>query len=122
MKLDPITVIKKLQRRINKKVELALGDYKKPYSQISQNANYIEIEVKLPKIDQKNVVLDINSRGVKIVAENRKVRKRRRKKDILEEREHKGYYRYISLPENLAIEDAKVNFKGNTLKIKIPKN
>jgi len=101
--------IKKVQDRLNKKIELFFGDYKKPYSLITQSSKGVEIEIKMPGMRKKNVIIDMNEKMIEIRAE-----KSRR---IL-----RGFHRKISLPSGLAIEKAKSVLTRGGLKIFIPKS
>jgi len=96
-------------------------NYKKPFSQISQNNKLVEIKVKLPGINKKDILIKVGKNFVEIKAE-KKIRKVKETKRNYEKKElYKGFYRKISLPDNIDYEKAKAKFVKENLIIQIPK-
>ena len=115
--IDFVAEVKNLQKRINKKIETAFGDYGKPYSHISHTTRAVSLEIKLPGIKKNNFFVNINRRRAEILAEYENNQQRSTsKKKIL-----KGFYRSILLPPHLDIMNVAINFHKETLKITFPR-
>lgn len=96
-------------------------DYKKPFSQISQNNKTIEIRIKLPGIAKKNIHVHVGKEFIEIKAEKRIKKVSKTKKGYKKEEVHKGFYRKLSLPANVDYEKAKAKFTKEHLVIVLPK-
>ncbi len=109
-------------KEVNKLFDKISGiDYKKPFSQISQNDKMIEIKIKLPAINKKDILVNVGKNFVEIKAEKQLRKVKRTKKSYRKKEFYKGFYRKISLPINADYEKAKAKFIKNHLIIKIPK-
>ncbi|MBI2498828.1 Hsp20/alpha crystallin family protein [Candidatus Woesearchaeota archaeon] len=118
---DPFKEMKRVQDRINKKVNSLMGGYKKPYSNITQNPKNVVINVELPGIKKKNIFLDVNDEKLVVKADENS-RKIKEKEDIYSEIDKSlGYYRSIVLPKGLAVDKTEAKLSGKVLKIRIPK-
>lgn len=120
--MDIYDQIKKMQSDMFKALETAFSsDLKKPMSDISQNPKFVTVNIKLPGVNKKNIVVNVTRKKVEIKAEVKKRKVKRGRKKVSKQESFKGFYRSISLPENLDIDRATSVFKNNTLTIKIPK-
>lgn len=111
-----------LYKEVDKLFDKITGiDYKKPFSQISQNDKMIEIKIKLPDINKKDILVNVGKDFIEVKAEKRLKKVKKTKKSYRKEESYKGFYRKISLPINADYEKANAKFIKNYLVIKIPK-
>lgn len=96
-------------------------DYRKPFSQISQNDKAIEIRIKLPGINKKDVFVHVGKDFIEVKAEKKLRKVKKTKGSYREEKSYKGFYRKLSLPENVDYEKSKAKFTKEHLVIIIPK-
>ena len=82
--------------------------YEHPYSEISTNDKEIKINIKLPNVQKRNINLKIYQKSLEVDGIKKKGGKTT------------GFYRNISLPENVLLKKANASFKKETLKIRIP--
>ncbi len=97
------------------------SDYKKPLSDITQNANEVLINIKLFGVDKKDVKLHISRNFVEVQADVKKKNIKKSKSEYSESESYKGFYRKIHLPKGLDIDNAEAKFTKDNLNIKIPK-
>lgn len=123
--MDPFFIFNKIQKEFNKHFEKFdkgfLKEYRRPSCNITQDKNFIKINVELPDIDKKDVILQIKKHEIEIRAEKRRHRERKEKGRYEREEEYKGYYRTIPISMDIIAEEAKAKFTGNKLTIVIPK-
>jgi len=120
--VDPFEIFSKIQKEIVKQFERFdknyLDDYRKPSCNISQDAKSIKIDIDLPGITRKNMILHIGKHEVEVRAERRKREIRKGHKT----ESYRGYYRIIPIPGNVLSDKAKARFKGGGgVVITIPK-
>lgn len=114
--------MKKLQNNIVKTFNTTFSDsFKKPMTDISQSAKEVTINIKLPGMAKKNIILEIYKNKVEITAEKTKTKTKKTKKTYSKRTSYRGFHRIIPLPPNLNIDKADSVFKHNILTIKIPK-
>ena len=106
---DPFGEFKKFQGTINKKIDFIFSGYKKPFSNIRHNQDSVFIDIKLPEIDKKNILLETDFAKI-IVMATKKI-----------ENGNEKYYRVLYLPPGLDVERAKAKFSDDFLNITIPK-
>ena len=88
-------------------------NYEEPYSEISQNRTVFKINVKLPDVKKKDMVLKIISKKVQF-SEYKFIKINKHKKVM------RGFYRSISLPPNANVKKAQAIYFHGSLKVKIP--
>ncbi len=92
-----------------------------PLSDVIEDKDKVKIVMDMPGVDKKDIVIDLTPEGARIVAE-KKIEKKESKKNIKRfERRYAGYVRYIPLPWNVDIDNAKASYKNGVLEIVIPK-
>ncbi len=103
---------------VNKQVDIVrknLVTYEEPYSEITQNDKIIEILVKLPDVYKKDLTVKLEGNQVFVNAHQRE-------KSMFGYITKKGFSRKILIPDNALLKKAKAVYKGDILKIKIPKS
>ncbi len=113
---DVNRVIIKHISRVNRQfdeVKKFFGKHEEPYAEISQNHKQFLVNMKLPKVNKKNIFVKVENSRIEI--KGMKVQREEGKRKMV------GFYRTIELPQNISPEDAKATFKNESLKIKIPK-
>ncbi|MBT3865631.1 Hsp20/alpha crystallin family protein [Candidatus Woesearchaeota archaeon] len=106
-------------KKINKKKDDTLrklgnlkkrfSNYEEPFCEIRQNHKKMRIEVKLPDVKKKDVLLNVSNERIEIKAEAKE-----RKKLI------KTFHRVIDIPKCSLPKKIKANFKNNVLKLDVP--
>jgi len=114
---DPFKDLMKLQASINRKLEETFKNYRLPHCHISHGAKMVEVDVKLPGINKKDMEISIKPRMIIIKAESKKSKKTKgfHSEDII------SYFRKIALSPGLNVSKAKARFSKGILRIKIPK-
>lgn len=111
-----------LYKEVDKLFDKISGvDYKKPFSQISQNNKAIEIKIKLPDVNKKDIMVHVGKEFIEVKAEKKLRKIKSTTTSYKKEESYKGFYRKLSLPENVNYEKAKAKFKKDHLIIVIPK-
>lgn len=118
---DPFKNMRRVQDQINKGVSNLVSGYKKPYSNITQNPRWVVINVELPDIRKRNIILEVNDERLVVRAENSSKTVEKGKNSYYEADRSYGYYRAITLPKGLAVDKTEARFIGKVLKIRIPK-
>ena len=108
-----VAAFKEIQDKLNKKIETAFSDYKKPYSHITHNHKRILLEMRLPNVKKEDLSVNININSVEVLV--KKENKVKNKRNIIE------MYRKIYLPKGLDIKNADTKFDKGELKIEIPR-
>lgn len=85
------------------------SNYEEPFCEIRQNHKKMRIEVKLPDVKKKDVLLNVSNERIEIKAEAKE-----RKKLI------KTFHRVIEIPKCSLPKKIKANFKNNILKLDVP--
>lgn len=118
---DPFREVKKVKDQINRGVSNLVGGYKKPYSNITQNPRWVVINIELPDIRKRNIILEVNDERLVVRAENSSRMVEKGKNSYYEADRSYGYHRTITLPKGLAVDKTEAKFIGKVLKIRIPK-
>lgn len=119
---DIFEQFKKIQKNLINNFNKAFStEFKKPMSDISQNSKEVTINIKLPGVNKKDVILDIKKDKINLRAEKKQKKVKKTKKSYSKKQSYSGFYRSMPLPKNLNVDKAKAIFKNNMLTIKIPK-
>ncbi len=113
--------MRKIQEQINKRVSGLMAGYKKPYSNITQNLKFVNINVELPNVKKKNIIVDVNDDRIVVRAEKSSGTSKKSKSGYSETENYIGFYRAIGLPKGVDIHKTKAKFSRDVLKIRIPK-
>lgn len=92
-----------------------------PLREVVEKDNEILINVQLPGVDKKDVVLSITAGHIEIKAEKKHELKVEKNGLHKYERSYSGFYRIIPLPENVKAEEAEAGYENGILKIRLPK-
>ncbi len=114
-----------VDKHVNKTVENVLYktkmDFKNPRLDITQNEKNVEINVSLPGIKKKDIILNLTKDRVEITAEHSEFRKQKKPASYMESQEHIGFHRVIALPSDLDVDNSEAKFSDENLKLIIPK-
>ena len=117
-----MSIFDSMYKEIDKIFDKISGvDYKKPFSQISQNTKAIELRIKLPGINKKDILVHVGKEFIEIKAEKKLKKIKKSNKGYKKEEIYKGFYRKISLPTNVDYEKAKAKFTKEHLVVVLPK-
>lgn len=94
---------------------------REPLSDVLEKDNEILIDVQLPDVDKKDIVLNITADHIEIKAEKKHELKVEKKGLRKYERSYSGFYRIIPLPKNVKAEEAEAGYENGILKIRLPK-
>lgn len=108
-------------KNFEKTFDKAFIGYREPLSDITQNAKEVKVNIELPGVPKKNVILKITNDLVEVRAEKRAGKEVKRKGFYKKEKSYKGFYRAIPLPTDVKADKAKAEFKDGILRIRIPK-
>lgn len=121
MDINGLINFNKVQKEINnvfeKINESVFGNYKRPSINISQNPKFVFLNVEMKGIDKEDITLKVGHLCLEIQGE----KKRKLVKKDSEESSYRGYMATIGLPANVNLDDMKAEYKGNVLRITIPK-
>ena len=95
--------------RFFSRISGSFGNFKKPSTELSQTFDSFCVKVTLPGVLKKEIALDIDTTSLQILVDKKS------------SKTFNGYYRLISLPEDLDIAFAKARLRRNVLEIIIPK-
>ena len=113
--------IDKIQKEFNNVLEKfnesLFGNYKRPAINISQNSNFVLINIEMNGLDKNDISIKVHNNSLEIVGE----RKRKIIKKKGEESTYRGYRANVGLPMHLHLDNIKAVYKDNNLKIAIPK-
>lgn len=98
------TTLRKLEN-----LKKRFSNYEEPFCEIRQNHRKMRIEVKLPDVKKKDVLLNVSDDRIEIKAEAKE-----RKRLI------KTFHRVIEIPRCSLPKKIRANFKNNVLKLDVP--
>ena len=116
-KIDIIKIQKNINNFFEKFNENMFGNYKRPAINISQNSNYVLINVDMPGLERDDINLKIHHNSLEVLGE----KKRKILKKGEENISYKGFRANIGLPTHIDIDNLKAVYKNNNLKVMIPK-
>ena len=98
-------------------------DYKNPTADVWETEKEVMAEIDIPGVDKKDIKVEVDDSGIEIKAETKsEVEQKDKKKGLYKlERNYSGFYRKISLPNNVDSSNAKAEYKNGVLKISVPK-
>ncbi len=85
------------------------SNYEEPFCEIRQNHRKMRIEVKLPNVKKKDILLNVSDGRIEIKAEAKECK-----------RLIKTFHRVIEIPKCSLPKKIKANFKNNVLKLEVP--
>ena len=112
---------KTMNETISTVVSRAVGEFKNPRSDITQNDKQVEINVHLPNVKKQDIVLKLTKDHLEVSAEHSAHKKQKKINSYTETQEFKGFKRVIPLPPDVNVDNAKASFSNETLKLVIPK-
>lgn len=118
--LDIVNDIKKIKRDINdvmseinytfeKGYSKFIGNIKNPRCDIIHTQKNIKIDLSLPGVNEKDILLKIKHNGIEVDAK------------IKDKEKTLGYHRLISIPSTVNSDNIKTRFSKNTLTIILPR-
>ena len=110
-------VHKEINNVFEKFNESVFGNFKRPSINISQNNNFININVEMTGVEKEDINLKIHHNSLEVFTE----KKKKIVKKNGEESTYRGYKANIGIPPHVDIDNIKAEFKNNFLKITIPK-
>lgn len=118
-------ITRNVDKQVNKTIENVLYktklDFKNPRLDIIQNEKYVEVNVNLPGIKKKDIILNLTKEQIEITAEHSEFKKQRKSSGYVESQQHRGFHRVISLPPDLDTDNAEAEFSDEKLMLIIPK-
>ena len=130
-KIKPISRIVKIEAEINKIRGKIFSQEKKipglserwvPCIDVSENENEIVIEVEVPGIKQKDIIILLHSNRIEIKGLKKEPYQQERIKYIQLERQFGPFRRFIFLPAEIVIKGAKASLENGNLTIIMKKS
>lgn len=127
---DPFDEFRKMRNEMDKlfnsvfeKTSLRkdLINFKQPLSDIENKKNEVEVNLEMPGIDKKDIILTIKDNILEVKAEKKQELKKENKGFYQYERSYSGFYRRFMLPSDINTNATKSDYKNGILKITIPK-
>jgi len=131
---DPFDEINKIKREMDKMFDdffkrsergfsskTGIKDFSIPLSDVIKNNNEIVINLDMPDVDKKDIILSVRDNILEVKAEKKHEAKIEKRGMYRYERSYSGFHRSLSLPENVDSDRMKSEYKDGVLKIIIPK-
>jgi len=132
---DPFNEINRIRKEMNRmfkdffeRPERELISTRRPLTELSQPLSDIQetdkniiVNLDMPGVDKKDIILTIRDNLLEVKAERKKEEKKIKKNLYQYERSYTGFYRVLPLPSSVKPEKAKAEYKDGVLTITIPK-
>ncbi len=92
-----------------------------PRVDIVDNGDAFTIVADLPDVDKKNIKLTITNNSITIQSSKSEEKEAHGKNFYSKERSSVGYYRVVSMPEEIKRDGAKAKYENGTLRIEVKK-
>ncbi|ASI13514.1 chaperonin Hsp20 [Candidatus Mancarchaeum acidiphilum] len=102
--------------------DIAENGFNIPDADIIDKGDSLQIKLDMPGVDKKNLDLKVKSDRIIVKAEKSENKEIEKKNYYSKERASIGYYREISLPEEVKSETAKAKYENGTLTINVDKS
>ena len=99
-----------------------LVQFKQPLSDVQENGKEVIVNLDIPGVDKKDIVLTVKDDILEIKAEKKHEAKIEKKDFYQHERGYAGFYRALLLPTNVKVEEANAEYKNGVLRIVLPKS
>jgi HSP20 family protein len=98
-------------------------DYRRAWAEFRENENEFILEVELPGIDKKDIIINTEGNKLEIIARKKyEIEQNDKKKGCYNySKSYAGFRRIVSLPEESDAERICANFENGVLSVKIPK-
>ena len=136
-KMYPIEEIRKFQREMDKtfenffkrkpferafsSMERAFKAFKEPLSEVTEKDNNVVVNVELPGVEKKDIILQVTNDHVEVRAGKNSNTKIQKKDYYKEEKSYRGFHRVITLPVEVKADEARADYKNGVLTLTIPK-
>ena len=92
-----------------------------PLVDLVDKGNELLLTAELPGIPKEKIDIKVSENSVEIKAEEKAEKEEKEEGYIHRERSYQGFYRKISLPEEVAADKAKAEMKNGVLNVTMPK-
>ena len=94
---------------------------KEPLVDLSDKGNEFLLTAEMPGIPKDKIDIKVSENSVEIKAEEKKEKEEKEEGYIHRERSYKGFYRKLSLPEEVSAEKANAEMKNGVINVTMPK-
>ncbi|MGQ4915512.1 MAG: Hsp20/alpha crystallin family protein [Candidatus Asgardarchaeia archaeon] len=94
---------------------------KEPLMDMMEDENDIIVTMEIPGVSKDDIKIQVYDNTLEVKAETKTKEEYKDKNVIRMERQHTGFYRKITLPEEVDFENAKASYENGILKIILPK-
>jgi len=127
---DPFEEINKIKKEMDRLFgsffeksgkEISKISFNEPLSDIEEGKDKIIINLDMPGVDKKDMIITIKDNILDVRAEKKKESKVEKKNLYKYERSYSGFHRSLNLPEDVKESGMKTEYKNGVLKITISK-
>ncbi|ODS37099.1 MAG: hypothetical protein A7316_02095 [Candidatus Altiarchaeales archaeon WOR_SM1_86-2] len=94
---------------------------KEPLVDLVDKGNEFLLTAELPGIAKDKIDINVSENSVEIRAEEKVEKEEKEEGYVCRERSYQGFYRKLSLPEEVAADKANAEMKNGVLKVTVPK-
>lgn len=93
----------------------------RPLGDVWEDEKNVYASVELPGLKKEDIDINITDEGIEVKAEKKAEKEEKDKNYYRIERNYAGFYKFISLPENIDAEKAEASYNNGILKVSLPK-
>lgn len=99
----------------------SVGIYRQPYIDIVETDNEIIATAEMPGLNKEDININLTNDKLELSTETKHEEEKKGKDYIYRERRSGSYYRSVSLPSSIDVNNAKASYNNGVLEIKMPK-
>ena len=128
---DVFNGMRRFQQEVGKMFSNAVSDFKikefegqtfrEPLADLKETDSELITYLEIPGVDKQDINLNITENSVEVKVEKKQEEKVEKKGYFKASKQYSGFYKYVTLPCKILVDEVKASYKDGILEIVMPK-
>lgn len=123
VRFSPLRELMQIQDRLtnllDEDITTSIGSSAPATDMYEEDGKFI-VEASLPNFKEEEIEINLTDSGLEIKAEHSEEKEKKNRKYLIREMSGGSFYRYVNLPADANIDEAKAEFNENILRVAVP--
>lgn len=123
VRFSPLRELMQIQDRLtnllDEDITTSIGSSAPATDMYEEDGKFI-VEASLPNFKEEEIEINLTDSGLEIKAEHNEEKEKKNRKYLIREMSSGSFYRYVNLPADANIDEAKAEFNENILRVAVP--